>query len=153
MLKALLSRRHLITVALAAGGAWFGQPASLLAAGGNRARSTAGYDSLAALCSDLRCPERIGTACLRALPAAEASAEDLARLILADLPPAVSDRPSVMALKRSVGERSRHDFRDDKTVEVDGWMLSLTEARAYALAVLLAEQPDQRPNDPTEASR
>jgi hypothetical protein len=42
------------------------------------------------------------------------------------------------ALLQAIRERSRVDFRVGKIVTVDGWMLSLTETRVYALAALLA---------------
>jgi hypothetical protein len=40
----------------------------------------------------------------------------------------------VVALRRSVGERSKDDFGHGRIVYVDGWMLSLTETRLYALS-------------------
>jgi hypothetical protein len=43
-----------------------------------------------------------------------------------------------MALRRSVGERSQDDFDHGRIVYVDGWMLSLTETRLYALSTSLA---------------
>ncbi len=146
MLQAMLSRRNLITAAIGTGATWLGGRASSLAACGDRARSMSLYGALAALSSDLRCPGTIGRACLQALPANEASPEDLARLILADLSSAGRDCNSAIALRRSVSERSRDDFRDGRIVTVDGWMLSLTETRVYALAGLSATQ-NPRPLD------
>jgi len=40
-------------------------------------------------------------------------------------------------LAQAIKERSRTDFRDGRVVTVDGWILSLTETRVYALAALL----------------
>ena len=128
MFQAMLSRRNLITAAIGAGAAWLGGRASSLAACSDRA--------LAAMSLDLGCPGTIGRACLRALPAIEASPEDLTRLILADISSADGDCSSVVRLRHSVRARSRDDFRDGKIVIVDGWVLSLTEARVYALAGL-----------------
>lgn len=45
-------------------------------------------------------------------------------------------------LPRAIRDRSRADFRDDRIVGVDGWMLSLTEVRVYALAALLPGEPE-----------
>jgi hypothetical protein len=44
---------------------------------------------------------------------------------------------STGALAQAIGQRSRDDFRDGRIVIVDGWMLSLTETRLYALATLM----------------
>jgi hypothetical protein len=134
----MLSRRHLITAAIGAGAAWLTGRQWFLATWVDRAGPMAGYGALAELCSDLRCPETIRKACLRALPAAEVSREDLARLVLADVSSAAEGCTSAIALKHSVRERSRDDFREGRIVTVDGWMLSLTETRVYALAALLA---------------
>jgi hypothetical protein len=140
MLLSILSRRNLIAAAIGAGAAWLGERRSPLAACGDRTRSMSGYSALMAVSSDLRCPEAICQACLRALPAIEASPEDLTRLILADLSSADRDYTSAIVLRRSVRERSRDDFRDGKIITVDGWMLSLTETRVYALAALRAKR-------------
>ncbi len=107
-------------------------------------RQTSEYDAVITFCSTLHCPERIGDACLRALPASEASPDHLARLILAKLITTnKGDCTSVGALRRLVRERSQDDFGRDRTVNVDGWMLSLTETRIYALSALLANKPRQ----------
>jgi hypothetical protein len=90
--------------------------------------------ALAALCADLPPTDALGRACQRALPGGVASAAPLAELILADLPIA-------QTLAAAVRQRSRDDFRDGRLVAVDGWMLSLTEARLYALATLRARPP------------
>lgn len=104
------------------------------------AGKTSGYGALAAFCSALRCPEAIGEACLRALPASEASPDHLARLILVDLSISCGDCTSVVALRHSVKERSQDDFGRGRIVNVDGWMLSLTETRIYALSALLSNK-------------
>jgi hypothetical protein len=140
MLPPALSRRNLIAAVIGAGAAWLSGQASYLAACGDRVHSKSRNVDLAALCSDLRCPETIRKACLRALPAAEVSRENLSRLVLADLSSAAEGWTSAIALKHSVRERSRDDFREGRIVIVDGWMLSLTETRVYALAALLALQ-------------
>ena len=134
----MLSRRHLMTIAVGAAAAWFGRQAPLGA--GECTGETSEYGALAAYCSALHCPEAIGQSCLRALPASEASPHQLARLILAELSTTSCGCASVVALRRSVGERSQDDFGHGRIVYVDGWMLSLTETRLYALSTLLAKK-------------
>ncbi|HTT80754.1 MAG TPA: hypothetical protein VMF86_13825 [Stellaceae bacterium] len=131
MAGSMPSRRGLIAGVLGAAlyPAGSAQPAAAAAA-------ETGHAALAALCAGLPAAGTIGRACLRALPADVATPERLARLILADLP-AVSGRASARVLARAIRERSRADFRDGRIVSVDGWMLSLAEARLYALATLL----------------
>jgi hypothetical protein len=134
MLRSILSRRRLITAGLGAA-----------LCPGSRVRPAAaaaetGYAALSALCADLPAARVIGGACLRALPAAVATPEHLAAPILAELP-AASGRAPPRALARALRERSRDDFCGGRIVSVDGWMLSLTEARLYALATLLSQRP------------
>ena len=131
----MLSRRHLMTIAAGAA-VWFGRQAPLGAS--ERTGETSEYGALAAYCSALSCPEAIGQSCLRALPASEASPDNLARLMLAELSTTSCGCASVVALPRSVGERSQDDFGHGRIVYVDGWMLSLTETRLYALSTMLA---------------
>lgn len=38
------------------------------------------------------------------------------------------------SLAQAIRRQSREDFRTGQIVKVDGWMLSLTEARLYALS-------------------
>lgn len=104
----------------------------------------AGAEMVAVACSGWRHPETIGKACLAALPAVEASQGSLARLLLGDAQTAGGDCSSARALAQAIRELSRDDFRCGRIVTVDGWMLSLTETRAYALATLLP-QPGRNP--------
>jgi len=131
----MLSRRKLIAVAAGAGAALLGWRAAFRAVGG--APPTPGCGALAAVCSDLGCPEPLAKACLRALPAVEASAGYLTRVILAEMSSAGRDCASAMALRHSLRDQSRYDFEHGRIATVDGWMLSLTETRLYALAALL----------------
>ncbi len=135
----MLSRRKLLTLATGVGAAWLGEPA-WFRAGDHTFPSTSGYTALAALCRDFRCPDPIAKACLRALPAIEGSPECLARLILAEMSSAGRDCTSALALRHAIREQSRHDFAHGKITNVEGWMLSLTETRVYAL-LALAELP------------
>jgi hypothetical protein len=128
-------RRGLIAMAIG-GAAWMSGCAAFLAVGARRRRSAIGPDGLAALVSKLCYSGAIGNACLAALPAAENSRDALTRAIVGDMRVTDRDYASARSLARSIMERSRSDFRDGKVVSVDGWMLSLTETRVYALAAL-----------------
>ena len=46
------------------------------------------------------------------------------------------DRAGERALRSLLQERIRRDFADEKIVTLEGWMLSVTEARLCALAAL-----------------
>jgi hypothetical protein len=133
---AMLSRRNLIAAALGGCAAGVGERISLYPAWGNWAASISGYSALAGFCTALHCPEAIRIGCLRALPAM-ASPEHLASLILANLPSAEGARTSGSAFPSLVREAKRADFAAGRLVYVDGWMLSLTETRIYALSALL----------------
>jgi len=119
--------------------AWLSGRVSFLIARRAGPRSTISPGALAAVCSDLCPPTIIGEACLDVLPAIENSEASLTRLILGEVRASGRDSLSVRALAHSIRERSRDDFRDGRVVTVDGWMLSLTETRVYALAALVAQ--------------
>jgi hypothetical protein len=129
-------RRGLIATAIGGGVAWISGNAALLAVGGRRRRSAISPGGLAALFSELCYSGIIGNACLEALPVTENSRDALTRAILGDMWEVDRGYSSARALARSIMERSRNDFRDGRVVSVDGWMLSLTETRVYALAAL-----------------
>jgi hypothetical protein len=94
--------------------------------------------ALAAVCAASGCSREIGGACLRALPAGERSHRQLARLIIADFSAGAVDCRSPDAIRRALREQGRADFAGGRIVSIDGWMLSLTETRVYALAELIA---------------
>jgi len=132
-----LSRRGLIAAAAAICAAPFGVCLPSSSAAGGLADAP---HLLFAACSDLRCPEAIGTACLRALPAAEASRDVLASLIIQTTTPRIGDLNSSAEVHRLVRAQIRRDFRTGAMKNVDGWILSLTETRVYALSTLLARE-------------
>ena len=83
----------------------------------------------------------LGRACLAALPVRPTSADQLARTILGDdatnrgmpdLDPA--------ATRVSLRARIRREFAQGAVIGADGWILSLTEARLYALAAMVAHR-------------
>jgi hypothetical protein len=136
MPRAPRSRRGLVATAVFGGVAWLSGCVSFLVTRGDAgAWSVVNSGTLLAVCSELGPSSTIGKACLEALPATETSAASLARIILGESDG--TDCSSAGALARSIRERSRHDFREGRIVTVDGWMLSLTETRVYALAALL----------------
>ena len=140
MQQAMLSRRKLIWAAIGVGGAQLGERAPFFAALADRAAPICGHGPLAALCVDLHCPETIRGACLRGLPATEASPEHLALLILAGLSSAGEDLNSAIGLRLAIRDQIRRDFSTGKIANVDGWMLSVTETRIYALTALIANE-------------
>jgi hypothetical protein len=78
----------------------------------------------------------IGAACLKSLPPNQSSPQQLTKAILA----AAACDTETMKTKQAVGHRIANqvcrDFAEGTVVCVDGWLLSLTEARLYALASL-----------------
>jgi hypothetical protein len=104
------------------------------------ASQTPPFGELAVLCQVYRevGSGRIGDQCLKALPATEAGAENLSHVILTSIRASTDSHSSSQPLARLLRQRSREDFRNGRILTVDGWMLSLTETRLYALAALLA---------------
>lgn len=135
--RAVLSRRSLMTTALGGGAAWLIGDVSFLVSYRSRVGAMPDSTTFAAFWADLGYSGTIGKACLKALPAVEASQGCLTRMIFGDMQDAGGDCSSARALAQSIRERSRDDFRDGRIMTVDGWMLSLTETRVYALAALL----------------
>jgi hypothetical protein len=137
--QAVLRRRSLIAAAISAGAIWLGGHAPLLEA--SRDQAALAYDSerFLAWCSRSSYPQALGIACLEALPAIETSIASLTRLILDGMWATGGDHWSTRALAQTIRERSRKDFGEGRIVNVDGWMLSLTETRIYALGALLSQ--------------
>ena len=81
----------------------------------------------------------VGRRCMLLFPGAtvDSHLEALAR----DVPELVTalDARRLAAARQIVAARTRWDFDHDRVVDVDGWVLSSTEARVYALAALLEE--------------
>ena len=135
----MLSRRNLIAAAIGAGAAarldgW--PPPGIGDHGSSR------DDTLAALCLDLGCPHQIGQACLQALPEIERSPRYLARTIFEKTALTGDGWRLLGTLRHAIREQSRADFNGGNVVNVDGWILSLTETRVYALGSLLAKNAE-----------
>lgn len=132
----MLSRRHLIASAMGASAAWLGAYPVPLQTQAARIAPLSTHRALVMYCSSLNCPATIGKACLRTLPTMEATTECLSSLILSSLRSAQQDSATVLALSNLITEASRFDFQNGQITHVDGWTLSVTEARVYALALL-----------------
>ena len=128
----------MMTTAIGGGTAWLIGCVPFLAGSRRWVGLMSGSSTFAALRADLSYPQTIGKACLKALPAVEASQGCLTRMIFGDMQGAGGDCLTASTIVQSMRERSRDDFRDGRIVTVDGWILSLTETRVYALAALLA---------------
>jgi hypothetical protein len=91
--------------------------------------------ALLALFDDAPRARAIGLAFLRTLPPAERSAEHLIAAVSCGASPKL-EAQAPQNVARLINERIRRDFSEGTVVAVDGWFLSLTEARLYALAAL-----------------
>ena len=92
---------------------------------------------LYALFPDLRYTRALSRACLRFFPTT-ISADRLYAWIVAADRPGTENVAKIAELRRSIRQRVRRDFAVDDTVQVDRWVLSITELRLYALAALIA---------------
>lgn len=79
----------------------------------------------------------IGTTFLRQHPA-EADPGHLSATITADLRARGCDPPRAgqSRVRRAIAEQMRADFARGRVIDVDGWVLSATEARLCGLAAL-----------------
>jgi hypothetical protein len=134
-IHALLSRRNLLATLFST--TWLSQRGTITAWVADL-DPKAGHRTLSDLCANLRCSRAIAEACVRALPEKETRPEYLASLILADVAPRRPYSGSTIAFRNSARRQSQEDFRTGKIMNVDGWMLSLTETRIYGFAALLA---------------
>ncbi len=89
------------------------------------------------LFADRRSAEMVGLAYLAGHPA-EADSEHLLRKILAGAPNTFDPLRSWLSAK------GREDFAHGRTVQVQGWLLSQTEARRCALAALAISPPSRK---------
>ena len=95
-------------------------------------------ERLVGLFSHRASAEAVGSAYLARVPS-EAAVGRLVSMIVAELP---DGRRTVIEasddeLRAILLERVRTDFEQDRIVDVEGWVLSPTEARLYALASLV----------------
>lgn len=127
-----MRRRGFLSILISSGALIAGWPAS------GREKLTA--EPIRSLLASLRHDESaavVGNAFLRR-HAGEADAQHLATSIAADLRCRGCDprRVSRARLRRAIAEQVREDFAQNRVVDVDGWVLSSTEARLCGLAAL-----------------
>ena len=89
---------------------------------------------LAAIVSEPGTALTIGQLCLNSLDAAERNPNVLAKEIAQDS--GCLDLRSEQDIRRRISSHVRHEFAQGIVLNVDGWILSRTEARLYALAAL-----------------
>jgi hypothetical protein len=92
---------------------------------------------LFALFPDLAYARTLGRACLQSFPTT-VSADRLYAWIVPAGRAEIENVATIAELRRSIRQRVRRDFAVDDTVQVNGWVLSITELRLYALAELIA---------------
>jgi hypothetical protein len=102
-----------------------------LKTGGSGSQSMAAW--LRSMIADLQSARRVGQAYLATTPE-EADRDRLLAQLYPRLEPG-ADR-SAAAWRESYMARCRQDFAEGRTVRIDGWVLSQTEARLCALATL-----------------
>lgn len=90
--------------------------------------------TLVAIVSDPCTALTIGHLCLNSLNTGETNPEGLAKKIVNDS--GCSDLRSELDIRRRISSHVRHEFARGIVLNVDGWILSPTEARLYALAAL-----------------
>jgi hypothetical protein len=78
----------------------------------------------------------LGTACLNSLPSEKSSLQQLASEVLAATSCDVEAMKSKALVRQRIANQVRRDFAQGAIVSVDGWLLSLTEVRIYALLAL-----------------
>ena len=131
----MLNRRAFLTLTAAAGLAAAGAVAFIVGRSSPRPQLASVDDAtrLLALLGDPAAAAPTGAAYLEAHPA-EADRDRLVAILSRELR---DDGAATASLGAAVDRRIRRDFQQGRTVEIEGWLLSLTEARLCALARLL----------------
>ncbi len=78
----------------------------------------------------------IGTACLKLFPLHARSPQLLADAIFATAECDTEAMKTKEAIRHRIANRVHRDFAEGAVVNVEGWLLSQTEARLYALVAL-----------------
>jgi hypothetical protein len=81
----------------------------------------------------------IGTACLKSLPYNESTGQQIWDKIVATAFCEAETMRSKEAVRRQIADQVRLDFAQGAVISVDRWLLSVTEARVYALIALSSE--------------
>jgi hypothetical protein len=98
----------------------------------------AAHDLLLSVFEDPKSACEIGTACLNLMVEGANAAEHLVNAIIGAPECDHEVLRTIPALKQHISNRVRRDFTEGAVVNADGWVLSVTEARLYALAALVA---------------
>lgn len=136
-----LRRRSLFVATIAGAALWLLGRLPPSWAAGQRNDPAAATRLLLSLLKDPRKARAIGRAYLKTLPDGPITAEQLAAAILPDHRLDDPGLGAAAALGPQVLTRIRRDFSEGAVVVVDGWVLSVTEARLYALAALASAAP------------
>jgi len=89
---------------------------------------------LTSLSSEWLCIHDIAAACVRVLPGEEISPPALMLAILGRTSICLAEWMTAATVRQIIAKRIHVDFLRHDTVCADGWILSMTEARLYALA-------------------
>jgi hypothetical protein len=133
-----LSRRS-INAFLAGAAAWLCNGATLLSAPNQPDYAKSLPHILLSLFENPRSAYAIGTACLKSLPPNQSSPQQLTNAIIAAAESDTEAMTTKQAIRQRIANRVCNDFSEGAVVNVEGWLLSLTEARLYALAALSAK--------------
>ncbi len=123
----MISRRYFL-----GGAVGLGSLAVLPAGAATRPR-----DAWLAAIGDSPAVRSVGAACLRC-GVVEADRQVLLRSLMTALATLAPQEADPAAIRAALGALRRSDFAAGEVVNVDGWILARSEARAYAFAALSA---------------
>ena len=132
------TRRRFVTSTLWIGFLAFLQPREAWALWLQRRRSDSLGTRFVEILEHKKSAEIVGLAYLRGVPA-EASEETLTERIRSDLSRSEDELcgTDFESLRKLLRLRTRRDFEEGRTVRLEGWIMSRTEARLFALATLV----------------
>ena len=100
--------------------------------------ATVAQDALISIFENSRSASEIGSMCLKSMTVGAKTTEDLANAIIVAAECDKESLKSIHTLRQRISIRVRNDFAEGAVINVEGWVLSVTEARLYALAALAA---------------
>jgi hypothetical protein len=83
---------------------------------------------------------------LKSLPKEGNTGREIWNKLLAEALCGTEPIKSAEAMRRRIANRVRRDFANGAIVDVDGWLLSVTEARIYALIALTQKLREPKTN-------
>ena len=98
-------------------------------------------DALISIFENSRSAYEIGSMCLKSMMVGAKTTEDLANAIIVATECDKEALKSMQTLRQRISNRVRNDFAEGAVINVEGWVLSVTEAHLYALAALAATAP------------